>query len=158
MRFDFSQVEDFESYVSVPAGTYVCRIAEVREGLARDGSVRWGFRLEVGDGEYAGRTAAWDSLTWSDRGIYRVKRVLAAFGIDTRGVVDLQPSDLMGLMTVAVLEPEEREDPLTGRRQVRLRVPYAGYTPLSNGVESVREREPRAAGDGQAARDDPASR
>jgi hypothetical protein len=133
MRFDFSQVEDYESYVSVPEGTYVCRIAEVREGLARDGSVRWGFRLEVADGEYAGRTAAWDAVTWSDRGIHRVKRVLAALGLDTRGVVELQSSDLLGLSAIAVLEPEEREDPLTGRRQIRLRVPYAGYSPIEHG-------------------------
>ena len=30
MRFDFSQVEDYESFVSVPEGTYLCRIAEVQ--------------------------------------------------------------------------------------------------------------------------------
>ncbi len=140
MRFDFSQVEDSESYVSVPEGTYTCRIAEVREGLSRDGSVRWGFRLEVADGEYAGRTAAWDAITWSDRGIHRVKRVLAALGLDTRGVIDVQPSDLIGLSAVALLEPEEREDPLTGRRQIRLRVPYAGYSPVDTASERVNER------------------
>jgi len=27
------------------------------------------------------------------------------------------------------VEPEEREDPLSGRRQVRMRVPYLGYGP-----------------------------
>ncbi|MCE9593853.1 MAG: DUF669 domain-containing protein [Planctomycetes bacterium] len=142
MQFDFGSVEDFESYVSVPEGTYLCRIAEVREGLARDGSVRWGYRLEVAEGEYAGRTAAWDAVTWSDRGIHRVKRVLAAFGIDTRGSVDLEAADLVGLRAFAVLEPEEREDPVTGRRQVRLRVPYAGYTPAEPAGEQVRERPP----------------
>ena len=57
MRFDFSQVQDVESFVSIPEGSYPCRVAEVREGLARDGSVRWSLRLEVLDGEYAGRTA-----------------------------------------------------------------------------------------------------
>jgi hypothetical protein len=144
MHFDFSQIQDFESYVSVPEGTYLCRIAEVREGLARDGSVRWGFRLEVAEGEYAGRTAAWDALTWSDRGIQRVKRVLSTLGIDTSGTVELEASDLIGLRAFATLEPEEREDPVTGRRQARLRVPYAGYAPCdsANGAvpESVRER------------------
>lgn len=129
MRFDFSQVEDYESFVSVPEGTYLCRIAEVREGLSRDGSVRWGIRLEVADGEYAGRTAAWDALTWSDRGIHRVKRVLQALGLDVRGIVEVQAPDLVGLTALAALEPEEREDPLTGKRQLRLRVPYGGYSP-----------------------------
>ena len=74
MHYDFSQVEDTQSFVSIPEGAYECRIAEVREGLSRDGSVRWSFRLEVLRGEYAGRTAGWDALTWSERGISRVKR------------------------------------------------------------------------------------
>lgn len=129
MRFDFSQVEDVQSFISIPPDTYLCRVAEVREGRARDDSPRWGLRLEVVDGEYAGRTAAWDSITWSSRGVHRVKRVLAALGLDVRGEVDLAPIDLVGLRAHARLEAEEREDPLTGQRLLRLRVPYDGYSP-----------------------------
>jgi len=131
MHYDFSQVEDTQSFVSIPEGTYECRIAEVREGLSRDGSVRWSFRLEVLRGEYAGRTAGWDALTWSERGIARVKRTLACFGLDVSGEIDLESSDLVGLGARASFEFEEREDPQTGRRVVRLRVPYAGYAPLN---------------------------
>lgn len=127
MRFDFSQIQDVESFVSVPPGTYRCRVAEVREGTARDGSVRWSYRLEVADGEFAGRTAAWDSVTWSERGVHRVRLALAAMGFDTTGVVDLRAHDLVGNEVTVTVQPEEREDPVTGRRQVRLRVPYAGY-------------------------------
>ncbi|MBK7642325.1 MAG: hypothetical protein IPJ19_04645 [Planctomycetes bacterium] len=127
MRFDFSSVDDVESYVHVPEGLHNCRVAEVRDGRSRDGSVRWSYRLEVLDGEWAGRTAAWDSLTWSERGIYRVKKVLAALGLDVKGVVEIVPTDLIGLRTRVRVEPEEREDPSTGRRQVRMRVPYLGY-------------------------------
>ena len=47
MRFDFSSVDDVETYVFVPEGEHDCRIADVREGTSRDGSVRWSFRLEV---------------------------------------------------------------------------------------------------------------
>lgn len=135
MRFDFSQVQDVESFVSIPEGTYPCRIAEVREGLARDGSVRWSLRLEVLAGEYAGRTAGWDGLTWSDRGVLRVQRVLEALGIEARGEVDLEPDQLVGLSVRAAFVAEEREDPLTGRRTARLRVPYAGYARLEEGEE-----------------------
>jgi hypothetical protein len=129
MRFDFSRVEDIESFVSVPEGTYVCRVADVREGLSRDGSIRWSLRLEVAEGEYAGRTAGWDGLTWSDRGIHRVKRVLQVLGLDVSGELELQPSDLIGLRIRAVFESEEREDSATGVRTLRLRVPYLGYSP-----------------------------
>ncbi len=127
MRFDFSSVDDIESYVSVPAGTHHVRVAEVRDGRSRDGSTRWTFRLEVIDGDYAGRTAAWDSLTWSERGIFRVKKVLEALGMDVRGELEIDPKDLVHLQARVQVVPEEREDPVTGRRQVRMRVPYLGY-------------------------------
>jgi hypothetical protein len=127
MRFDFTSVDDVESYINVPEGLHNCRVAEVRDGRARDGSVRWSYRLEVIDGEWAGRTAAWDSLTWSERGIYRVKKVLAALGLDVKGVVEIETNDLVGMRARVRVEPEEREDPQSGRRQVRMRVPYLGY-------------------------------
>jgi hypothetical protein len=133
VHYDFSQVEDIESFVSIPEGPYYCRVAEVREGVSRDGSPRWNLRLEVSRGEYAGRTAGWDSLTWSERGIRRVKRVLGALGLDVRGAVEVQPADLLHREAHVLFEPEEREDPLTGRRSVRLRVPYAGFTALDGG-------------------------
>jgi hypothetical protein len=143
MQFDFSQVQDIDSFISIPEGTYVCRVAEVREGVSRDGSARWNLRLQVAHGEYAGRTAGWDSLTWSDRGIRRVKRVLEALGLDVSGSVQIETSDLMGREVRAVFQSEEREDPLTGRRVLRLRVPYAGYAPLEGPVPQIqRGREP----------------
>lgn len=137
MRYDFSEVEDVESFVSVPEGRYRCRVAEVREGLARDGSVRWSLRLEVAEGDYAGRTAGWDSLTWSDRGVVRVRRVLDALGVDTSGVVELEAHELVGRQVEALFQTEEREDPLSGRRLLRLRVPYAGYAAVDGNGEPV---------------------
>ena len=141
MRFDFSSVDDIDSYVFVPEGEHACRVADVREGTSRDGSVRWSFRLEVLDGEWAGRTAAWDSLTWSERGVYRVKKVLEALGLDVRGELEIQPQDLLNLQARVRVVPEEREDPVTGRRQVRMRVPYLGYAPRSEESGAVAESE-----------------
>src|SRR5690349_23441851 len=44
------------------------------------------------------------------------------------GIRDLY---VTGVQTCAlpIFEPEEREDPQTGKRQVRMRVPYLGYEP-----------------------------
>ncbi len=147
MHFDFSSVDDLESYVSVPEGLHNCRIAEVREGRARDGSVRWSYRLEVIDGEWVGRTAAWDSITWSERGVFRVKKVFEALGLDVRGELEIDPEDLVDLRARVSVEPEEREDPVTGRRQVRMRVPYLGYARFEEDervAQATRAREPRA--------------
>lgn len=149
MRFDFSSVDDVESYVSVPAGPHHVRIAEVRPGVSRDGATRWTFRLEVLDGDHAGRTAAWDSLTWSERGVYRVKKVLEALGLDVRGELEIEPDDLVGLQATVTVTPEEREDPVTGRRQVRMRVPYLGYAPLNGGDEPSRATNGRSTVDGR---------
>lgn len=154
MHFDFRSVDDVDSYISVPDGIHTCRIAEVREGRARDGSVRWTFRLEVVDGEWAGRTAAWDSITWSERGVYRVKKVLEALGMDVRGELEVEPNDLVNLVAQVKVEPEEREDPLTGRRQVRMRVPYLGYTQVESNGAAPSRASARASGKQRTARDD----
>lgn len=127
MRYDFSTIQDTDSFASVPEGLYRCRIAEVRERAAKDGSPMWSFRLEVLDGDWAGRTAAWDSITWSERGIFRVKQVLAALGLDVSGELEIGALDLRDRRVVARVTREENEDPLTGRRQIRNRVPYQGY-------------------------------
>ena len=136
MKLDFSTVDDAESFVSIPEGIYVCRISEVREGVTRDGSPRWALRLEVVEGEHAGRTAAWDGLVFSERGLPRVKQVLARLGFDVAGTLDLHPADLLDLRVKVQFLTEEREDPLTGRRVVRLRVPYSGYESAGNGRPS----------------------
>ena len=130
---DWSSVGEVEDFLSIPAGEYRCRIGEVRVGVTRDGSERWGLRLEVCDGDYAGRTAAWDGLIWSERGLPRIKYVLGRLGFDTSGRLALAPEHLVDRVVVATLQEEEREDPISGRRVVRLRVPYLGYAPAENG-------------------------
>ena len=131
MNVDFSSIEDVESFLSIPEGSYLCRVAEVREGLTREGSPRWALRLEVADGEYTGRTAAWDGLVWSERGLPRVKCVLGHLGFDVGGALDVSPGDLVDRRIRAQLVNEEREDPVSGRRVARLRVPFMGYAPAS---------------------------
>lgn len=137
MKIDFRDVDDVQSYVYVPPGAYVCRVAEVRPGLARDGSVRWSLRMEVAEGDQLGRTAAWDSLTWSDRGVARVKLVLKALGLPTHGVVEIEPQDLVGKRAKVTVQPEERENAQTGLREVRNRVPYAGFEALAPEPDEV---------------------
>ena len=68
MDFDFDIKEGVMDYVSVPEGTYLCEITEVRVGTSRAGDERWSMRLVVVEGEYTQRHAAWDSLVFSTRG------------------------------------------------------------------------------------------
>ncbi|MFT4540319.1 MAG: hypothetical protein ACI841_000598 [Planctomycetota bacterium] len=126
MRQDFSKIEDVESFL-VPEGTYRCRVGEVLTGNSRDGSERWRFRLEAAEGERFGKTLAWDSITWSDRGMYRVKAVLEAFGFDVSGTLDVDADELKGRLVQVDLRHEQWEDPVTGKRTERMTVPYLGY-------------------------------
>ena len=145
MHFDFSTVEDDQSYTSVPEGTYVCRVAEVRVRESRDGSERWSLRLDVDEGDWAGRCAAWDSVTWSERGVHRVKSVLRALGFEVSGVVDVDPNDLVGVRTRVELVTERWENPVTGVREERRRVPYNGYASLEDHGEVLATGQSRQA-------------
>lgn len=127
MRVDLSSVQDERNYASIPEGDYLLRITEVRPGLARDGSPRWSMRLEVVDGEYAGRVACYDNLTWSDRGVLRVKLVLAALGYDVSGTVDIEPEGLVGKQAAAQVVTERWVDP-EGQEQVRNTIPFRGWS------------------------------
>lgn len=129
MQIDLSQVDNIEDLRSVPPGEYICRVAEVRESVSPAGHTRWGLRWEVVRGEWVGRTACWDSLHWSERGLPRVKFVLQMLGLEVEGKLDLKPEQLNGREATVLVQPEEREDPVTGIRRMMNRVPFAGYAP-----------------------------
>jgi hypothetical protein len=137
MDYDFSSVEDDrDEFVLVPEGVYEVRIAEARESRGRDGREHWGLRLEVLSGDWAGKTAAWDWLVWSERGVPRIKRIFRALGIDVGGTVSIHTHELIGLKARVMVGVEEREDPLTGRSTLRNRVPYDGYAPLEEEADT----------------------
>jgi hypothetical protein len=131
---DFGLVDEVQDFKSIPAGEYTVKIDEVRVGVTREGSERWALRLVVTDGDYAGRTAAWDGLTWSERGLPRVKFVLSRLGFDVAGRLALEPGDLVGHEAHVRLIEEEQTDATTGRRAVRLKVPYTGWTHAASGT------------------------
>ena len=73
MEIDFDAKEAISDFISVPAGTYLCRIAEIRTGSTRAGDERWSIRLVVAEGMHVGKQAAWDSLVFSVRGRARAR-------------------------------------------------------------------------------------
>jgi hypothetical protein len=136
MKYDFDEVQDTISLRSVPAGVHICAIREVREGLSRDGSPRWSMKLEVLDGEHAGHHAAWDSITWSERGIHRVRSVLGVLGFNVEGELEVNSTDLVGKEARVRLVEEVYEDPLLGSRREQLVVPYNGWAKVEADPDS----------------------
>ena len=127
---NFDAVPDTSDFKIVPAGDYVCRVDEVRIGTTRDGSERWALKLVVDRGTYAGKIAAWDGLSFSERGLPRVKSVLHRLAVDTKGTVELQPADIIGRKAVVTIIDGEWTNEATGERILRTEVPFTGYRRL----------------------------
>ncbi len=142
MKIDFNEIGDIQDLRSIPAGVYPCYVAEVRESQSPSGHTRWGLRWEVGAGDYLGRTACWDSLHWSERGLPRVKFVLTVLGFPSDGRLEVRPEELQGRRALVTVESEEREDPSTCIRRISNRVPFAGYSLLKEAEESVPTAKP----------------
>lgn len=129
MELDLDNSEQITDFVTVPPGTYLCRIAEIRERQSRAGDTLWGMRLVVEEGEFIGRLAAWDNLVFSSRGLTRVKLVLRALGLPADGKIDLKPEDLTDRQVLAEVRPAEYHSP-EGVMTRRNEVPYDGYLPV----------------------------
>lgn len=132
MQIDFTELSEIEDLCAVPEGEHECVIAEVRESTSPAGHSRWGVRWEVTQGEWQGRTACWDSLHFSERGLARARYVLRVLGFPAEGTIELQPQQLLGRRARVTVHPEEREDPVTGVKRRLNRVPFTGYAPLPN--------------------------
>jgi hypothetical protein len=128
MEFDFDAADRVSDYVTVPAGTYLCRIAEIRQGTTRAGDERWSLRLVVAEGQHVGKQAAWDSLVFSSRGRARARMVLQALGLPSSGKVQIEPADLEGRTALVEIRPAEYQSP-SGDVVRRNEVPYDGFRP-----------------------------
>lgn len=126
MQIDFDANDPVSDFVTVPQGTYLCRIGEVRVGQTRGGDERWSLRLVVAEGQHVGKQAAWDSLVFSTRGRARARLVLQALGLPAKGKVELAPADLEGKEALVAVRPSEYESP-SGQVVRRNEVPYDGY-------------------------------
>ncbi|MFO1076222.1 MAG: DUF669 domain-containing protein [Planctomycetota bacterium] len=134
MEIDFDASDRVSDYVTIPAGTYVCRIAEVRTGTTRGGDERWSLRLAVAEGVHVGKQAAWDSLVFSTRGRARARLVMQALGLPASGKVNIEPADLEGRSALVEIRPSEYQNS-AGEMIRRNEVPYDGYRALPEGGE-----------------------
>ena len=129
MEIDFDSAEPVTDFITIPAGSYVCRIAEVRCGRTRANDERWALRLVVAEGEHIGKQAAWDALIFSTRGRSRARQVLAAIGLPATGKVTINPTELEGLTALVEVRPAEYTNP-AGEVIRRNEVPYGGFRPV----------------------------
>jgi hypothetical protein len=155
MEIDFDASDRVSDFVTVPAGTYVCRITEIRLGTTRAGDERWSLRLVVAEGQHVGKQAAWDSLVFSTRGRARARGVLQALGLPATGKVKIEPGDLEGRTALVEVRPAEYQSP-TGEIVRRNEVPYDGFRSLPSVEEPTNNgRRRRAEADSTTSIDEP---
>ena len=130
MRLDFETTDQIADFVTIPAGTYLCRIAEIRDQQSKAGDTMWGIRLVVTEGEFTGRMAAWDNLVFSSRGLHRVQSILEALGLPADGTIELNPEDLIDKEAFVEVRPAEYHSPEGGMTR-RNEIPYGGYRRLA---------------------------
>jgi hypothetical protein len=134
-KINLSKVDDAASLA--PAGQHVCAVTSVKVDETKGGDEMWRVRFKVVGGEHAGEVVL-DNLVFSDAAMSRIKLACKAFGIDTSKEVELNPSDILGLMCLVTVVEKQYEDK-RGRPKVTVGVSFDGYRPLP-------EDEPEAEG------------
>ncbi|MEM6673356.1 MAG: hypothetical protein AAF726_10975 [Planctomycetota bacterium] len=140
MRIEPQEDEGIDDFVVVEDGEYGMRVAEVRESTNPE-RTSWMLRLELLDGERAGRTAATDWLNFTTKGMHRVRIVLGALGFDVSEPLEVEAHELVGRTASVRLATAESVRESDGRLQRRSRVTYDGWAP-----HHAREAAPTAGG------------
>ena len=133
-RFDYQLPEvdepQAQDYVTVPAGSYVCRIEDARTRHTKSGDPLWALKWVVDQGPECGRLAAWDNVVFSARAALRSSKILQAIGLPHRGKVRLGAHDFIGRRAVVRIETGGFEHPASGTFVRRNEVAYDGVRPL----------------------------
>jgi len=137
MRIEACDGTDVDDFVVVDDGEYRMRVGEVRAVETGNGRAAWMLRMELADGELAGRTAVLDWLNFTDRGLRRVRMVLAALGFDVTVSMDVEPGQLLGRTAMVQIATQESQRESDGRLLRRSRVAYDGWRPAAGDLESA---------------------
>ncbi len=127
MRIEACDGTDVDDFVVVEDGEYRMRVGEVRPVEGAAGREAWMLRLELVHGELAGRTAVLDWLNFTERGLRRVRMVLAALEFDVTGSLDVEPEELLGREAMVRVATQESRRESDGRLLRRSRVAYDGW-------------------------------
>lgn len=124
-RVNLADVPDIEPLEPIPAGEYLCRLADVEVVQPLRKPEFWRPRWIVQRGPYKGRTIP-DILYFSEKALPRVKLLCGVASLDTSEEIDLKPSDLLGMRAVLTVEEKQFEDKNGKTRRVNA-VVYNGY-------------------------------
>lgn len=101
ISLDFSSVQGYDP---LPKGGYIVRIEKVEETTSQSGNAMLNMAFEVLEGEYASRKI-FENYVLKENCLWKLQSLLAAVGVSTDGVVDLDPqNELLGKVFIASVE------------------------------------------------------
>lgn len=109
---DFSKVQGLEP---VDVGTYTATITKAEAGTSKAGNEKIDIQWKIEGGKYDGRVI-FDTLTFTEKALFRVKATLTALGFSKNFKGDVDPNKLVGKtakLTVDI-QPGNGVDPDTG--------------------------------------------
>lgn len=131
-KVNFGDVDDAQDFSPAPAGKYPMVVDSIEVRESSGGDEQWALTLLIADGEFEGRKV-WDNLTFSPKGVNRVKIAYKAAGYETDHERNCKPKDLEGkaMLVDVVVESYVAND---GTEKKRNKVTYAGYHALEGKV------------------------
>lgn len=125
-RVNWDDTPDATDFNPLPDGWYECQVNNCIEKQSRNG-IFFSIELVVTAGVHAGRKM-FDTVHFSSKGaMKRTKLVCSRLGIDTHGVRDIEPADLIGKTALVQCAGTEKYVDKNGNSREKNIVPFAGY-------------------------------
>jgi len=139
-KIDFSKINDANNYEPIPEGKYLCELSEVEEKQTKTGDEMWNLKFAVVYPLLHEGRVIFDRMVFSEKAMSRVKLICSRLGIETKGIVDLDPKDILHQQCYLnlIIEDYTSEE---GVQKKRNTVPYAGYEKVEASAQ-VEKKEP----------------
>ena len=105
IRLDFSNIEGGE-FEPIPAGDYLVEIEKCEAKTSSSGNDMLTMTFNVVEGDYAGRKI-FDNYVLTEKALWKLKSLFVALGEDVDGILEFDPSDLIGQTFLATVSIEE---------------------------------------------------
>jgi hypothetical protein len=130
-KIEFDKIDDANIYEPIPAGRYLCELAEIKETATKNGDEMWELKFVVLESGLYENRIIFDRMVFSEKAMPRIKLICSRLGIDTTRSMDLLPANLLYKRCYLHVVIEDYTD-YEGIQKKRNIVPYAGYEKMED--------------------------
>lgn len=132
---NWDDIPEPDDYSPLPDGKYHIKVSKIEEKTTKNGDEMWAMTLEVLKSEYAGRKL-FDNLTFSEKGIKRVKLVLSRLGVALLNGLMPKPITAFGKEAIVDVVTDDYTDN-NGNTKKKNTVLFAGYESVNSSVSNA---------------------